>query len=71
MQADKECLLVFLISLAGIYRIDSLYPFVYVPLRAAAGVDSQDIAVGGFFNRNNTLYYKVTTVTVTNNGPTS
>jgi hypothetical protein len=34
-------------------------------------VDSQDLAVGGFFNRNNTLHYTATTVTVTNNGPTS
>jgi hypothetical protein len=38
---------------------------------AADEVDSQDIAVGGFFNRNNTLHYAATTVTVTNKGPTS
>ncbi len=32
-------------------------------------VDSQDIGVGGFFVRNNTLTYSSTGVTITNNGP--
>ncbi|HZU42053.1 MAG TPA: hypothetical protein VE994_05230, partial [Terriglobales bacterium] len=34
-------------------------------------VDSQDIDVGGFFVRNNTVHFTATTVSVTNNGPTS
>ena len=32
-------------------------------------VDSQDIFPGGLFNRNNTLTFSSTTVTITNNGP--
>lgn len=35
----------------------------------ALAIASQDLAVGGFFVRNNTLTYGATDVQITNNGP--
>jgi hypothetical protein len=35
------------------------------------GTYSQNIFVGGFFDRNNTLHYTASDVTITNNGPTN